>query len=275
MRVLLTPVADRPECARALSTAFNLGHRLGASVKGCHIRPHRGSSVSLSPEFARAAWDKKVTKKTSLAARTLFKRLAEANDYEIIRRARVEPGALYSERVGSPDKIIAIEGPVSDLIIVSRPKRTGSIADLFMRSAIFESARPVLVLPPAGRRRLGQNVCIAWDQGPTVARTVAASLPLLQAADRVSIVSAGPEDLPGPKSQQLASYLAFHGIRAERIQTRGRHVHAEIMDATRSVGADLLIAGAYSRNRWFERVFGGTTEFLLYETRLPVLVQHS
>ena len=52
MRVLLVPVADRPECARALNTAFDLGARLEASVSGCHIRPHRNSDVSLGSEFA-------------------------------------------------------------------------------------------------------------------------------------------------------------------------------------------------------------------------------
>ena len=56
MRVILVPVADRPECARALNTAFELGKKLNASVSGCHIRPHKGSDVTLSSEFAEAAW---------------------------------------------------------------------------------------------------------------------------------------------------------------------------------------------------------------------------
>ena len=52
MRVMLVPVADRPECARALNSAFDLGNRLGASVTGCHIRPHRYSDTSLGSELS-------------------------------------------------------------------------------------------------------------------------------------------------------------------------------------------------------------------------------
>lgn len=45
MRVILVPVADRPECASALKVSFELGKRLGASVSGCHMRLHRYSEV--------------------------------------------------------------------------------------------------------------------------------------------------------------------------------------------------------------------------------------
>ena len=39
MRVILVPVADRPECAVALNKSFALARDLDASVIGCHIRP--------------------------------------------------------------------------------------------------------------------------------------------------------------------------------------------------------------------------------------------
>ena len=102
MRVILVPVADRPECARALNTAFDLGARLGASISGCHIRPHRHSDVTLGSEFAAAAWRKKSTKRAPAAANTLYKRIAEEHGYQLARRARENPRALWSERVGSP-----------------------------------------------------------------------------------------------------------------------------------------------------------------------------
>ena len=76
MRVMLVPVADRPECARALNTAFDLGNRLGASVTGCHIRPHRRSDLSLSSEFADAAWRRKSTKRAPVAAKSEEKLLS-------------------------------------------------------------------------------------------------------------------------------------------------------------------------------------------------------
>ena len=274
MRVILVPVADRPECAKALSTAFELGHRLGASISGCHIRPHRRSNLDLSSEFAAIAWKKKGTRSAPAAAKTLYRKVAERQGYELIRRPRVAPGALWSEKVGSPDKIMGIVGPVSDLIVVSRPTRPKSVASLFLSAALTESSRPVLLLPQAGRRKVGQRICIAWDQSPGAARTVANAVPLLQKADEVTIVSCGPEERPGPKAAQLVGYLAHWGVKAQREQTRGRRVEVELMDACQDVRADLLISGAYTHYRWYEKVLGGTTEFLIHKARLPVLMQH-
>jgi len=115
MRVILVPVADRPECAKALRAAFDLGKLVGASVSGCHIRPHRHPEVSLSMAFADAAWRKKSSKSASQHAETLYKQVAAENGYDLIRRARVSPGAMWSERVGSPGIVLSIVGPVADL----------------------------------------------------------------------------------------------------------------------------------------------------------------
>ena len=132
MRLILVPVADRPECARALETAFDLGRRLGSSISGCHMRPHRHSAVSMASAFADTAWRRKSTKTAPAAAKSLYRLLAEQHGYSMTRRAGPAPGALWAERVGSPDKLMAILGPVADLTIVSRPAKSGSVADMFM-----------------------------------------------------------------------------------------------------------------------------------------------
>ena len=274
MRVILVPVADRPECARALNTAFELGTRLNASVSGCHIRPHQESDLTLSSEFAAAAWRKKSTPEAPAAAETLYRKIAEEHGYEIMRHARAAPGAIWAERVGSPEKVMRIVGPMSDLIVVSRPRRPNGVARVFVDTALMRGSCPVLLLPQTGHARLGERVCIAWDQGPRVARTVKASIPLLQHAAEITIVTCGPEDRPGPKATQLKAYLKHWGIKAQHVRTRGRHVETELMDACVEAKADLIVSGAYSRQRWYEKVLGGTTEFLNHEARLPVLIQH-
>ena len=273
MRVILVPVADRPECARALNTAFDLGTRLDASVKGCHIRPHRYSDLSLSSEFAEAAWRRKSTKRAPAAAKSLYKSIAEDHGYKLTRRARETPCALWSERVGSPGKVMGIVGPVADLVVVSRPVQPNGVATMFLKAAMINGGRPVLLLPQRARRRIGRRICIGWDQGPRVARAVAASIPLLQQADEITIITCGPEDRPGPKSTQLREYLAHWGIEAEHVKKRGRHIERELIDACRSARADLLLAGSYTRHRWYERVFGGTTEHLIHDARIPVIMQ--
>ena len=274
MRVILVPVADRPECATALNTAFELGKKLNASVSGCHIRPHQESDLTLSSEFAAAAWRKKSTPEAPADAETFYKKIAEKHGYEMIRHARATPGAMWAERVGSPEKVMRIVGPISDLIVVSRPKRREGVAGIFVDTALMRGSCPVLLIPQKGRQKLGERICIAWDQGPRVARTVKASIPLLQHAAEITIVTCGSEDRPGPKASQLKDYLKHWDIKANHVRTRGRHVEEELMDACQEAKADLIVSGAYSRQRWYEKVLGGTTEFLIHEARLPVLMQH-
>ena len=287
MPVIFVPVADRPECAIALRAAFDLGERLEANVIGCHMRPHRASKVSLSSDFgaryldrhsevADEAWRKKHHIKAGDAARALYARMAEKHGFAFIRKPRLKPGAIWQEKVGSPGRLIHIMGPVSDLLVVSRPAATGGdIARAFLMSALMESSRPVLVLPQRGFRKIGRRVCIGWNQGEEAARAVTASMPVLQRAEKVTIVSCGPEDRLGPKSGQLADYLRSWGIDADRLATRGRNVEKELLEAYRKTQSDVLVMGAYSRTRWREHVFGGTSEFMLSRAKIPVLMLHS
>lgn len=274
MRVILVPVADRPECTRALQTAFDIGNRIGASVSGCHVRPHRYSDVALSPGFPDAVWRKKSTREAPAAAKTLYREIAAQNGYQVVRRPRAKPGAIWCERVGSPDRILGIVGPMADLIVVSRPAKPNSVADMFLKAALFRSSRPVLLLPPKNRRVVGRHVVIAWNQSAEAALCVSAAIAILQHARSVTIVTCGSEDRPGPKSTQLAAYLAQYGVRAERVAKPGKQVEAGLLQTCKEHHADLLISGAYSRRRWRERLFGGTTEYLIRKARMPVLMLH-
>jgi nucleotide-binding universal stress UspA family protein len=262
MRDILVPVADRPECARALQTAFDLGTRLGASVTGLHIRPHRHSDV------------KKGAKKSPASARAMFEELANRNGFALTRRSSIKQTAVWAEKVGSPAKLMAILGPVSDLIIVSRPAKAGGNADLFLTAALIESGRPVLVLPQRNPKVIGRRICVGWNQSTDAARAVTAAIPLLQQADEVTIITCGAEDKVGPKAAHLASYLRNWGVRSRHVSTPGRDVDGELLEACWDANADLLIGGAYSRRRWQEKIFGGTTEMLTHKARLPVLLLH-
>lgn len=227
----------------------------------------------LSASFARAAWVKKSTKRAPAAARALYEQIATQHGYALAKRAREAPCALWSEKVGSPETLLGIHGPLADLIVVSRPSGKGGVADLFLSGALTCSGRPVLILPPKARKRIGKRILIAWNQGTAAVLATKAAIPLLAQADEVTIASCGREDKAGPKSRQLADYLMHWGIRCHRVNTPGKAVEGELMAAYREAKSDLLIGGAYSRSRWRERVFGGTTEYLVRKAKIPVLLR--
>ncbi len=287
MRVIFVPVADRPECAAALNTAFTVGRAVSASIIGCHIRPHSDSRVALPSRLGlpglsnedaewQAAFKPRGARKGGAAARILFAQLAESHGYELLRHPRARPGAVWMEKIGSPHKVIGIMGPVADLLIVSRPSnKGGALARLFLSASLLRSSRPVLVLPQTKKRTVGKRICIAWNQSVEAAQAVAAAMPFLTQADRVSIVTCGAETQAGPKSGQLATYLKYWGIQSEHVSAQGRDEPKEIIAAYKTTRSDLLVMGAYSRNRMSQLVFGGVTEYMIKRASNPVLMLHT
>ena len=287
MRVIFVPVANRPECAAALNTAFSIGRSVGASVIGCHIRPHSNSRVTLPSRLGmsgfsnddaewQAAFKPRDARKGGTAAKTLFARLADSHGYDLIRQPRIKPGAVWMEKIGSPNKVIGIMGPLADLIVVSRPTaKGGTLARLFLSASLLRSSRPVLVLPQFRKRAVGNRVCIAWNQSVEAAQAVAAAMPFLTRTDHVSIVSCGHEAQAGPKSSQLASYLKYWGVKSQHISLPGKNEPGEILAAYKSTGSDLLVMGAYSRSRMSQLVFGSVTEYMLNRASIPVLMLYT
>ena len=269
MRTVLIPVADRPECAVALSVAFDLADRLSLDVLGYHLRPHK---------IEKSHGGKKGVDMASTAAHALFDRTTAEHGMELRKRHRYsETGgqALWREITGSPEKCFPYIGPMSDLIVVSRPRNVKSVrARQFQHAAVMSTGTPVLMLPSRKPKSLGRRVLICWNQSIEAATAVKSSMPLLQAAEGVTIVSAGPEDGIGSKSTHLQQYLRHYGIKAERISTRGLDTTAEIRRTYEETNSDLLLMGAYSRSRWRERVFGGFTDYVLNKTSVPAIMLH-
>jgi len=287
MKVIMIPVADRPECKLAMDAAFALADQFSGNVVGCHLRPHRLEGVEVSRRsflgfrrsdaVSRSMSEKQVELNRAAAAKLFSAHVGRAG-FKAVKQASLGAtrAAQWIEMVGSLDRLFAIVGPTSDVCIVSRPKAAakGPGAD-FMLAALLESGKPVIVLPQTPIKSFGKRIVIAWNQSVEAARAVSASLPLLQQAEAVQIVSAGPESRAGPKSTALANYLKYWGVNAKRTKTKGRDVAAEVAEVFRKSGADLIVMGAYSRGRFRERVFGGVTEDLLFRTGPPIFTLHS
>ncbi len=99
-------------------------------------------------------------------------------------------------------------------------------------------------------------------------------MPLLQAAESVCVLSCGSEDRVGPKVAHLANYLKYWNIKIHKVRTKGRSPAEEIVNTYSETQSDLLVMGAYSRNRIRELIFGGVTDQILNHTTLPVIMHH-
>lgn len=280
MKVICVPVVDRPECAVALSTAFELGSQLGSAVLGYHLRNHSDSDVSMPDEVASIVNgeedDSDGDDQNQESALQLFKKVAEHNGYTFKKKAAAAPIALWQAKVGSPNKLFSIVGPVTDLIVVSRPaSNNGKKAKKFMLTALLNSTKPVLILPQNPVESIGNKVCIAWNQSPECARAVTAALPILQQASEVNIITNGLQNKVGPKARHLQQYLTMHGIDSNHIQCNESNDIQALCSAFEQSQSDLMVMGAYSRSRLRQVIFGGVTEHMLYKADIPVLMLHS
>jgi len=286
MKVIMVPVSNRPESKTALQVSFDLAARLNANIVACHMRPHRSIDKDYKPTglplfgSANRQWldelNTKSSKSAAHEAKQAFTEVAQRFDFKISQRAGGIAGgsAQWQEKVGSPDRLMAILGPVADLSVTSRPATSGNVGRMFLLSALMHTGRPVLVLPPKLAKAPGRRVTIAWNQSPEVCQIVSSCMPILQGADSVNIVACGRQDGLGPKASQLKGYLKNWGVTANVLTTRGKDEEAELMKAYRETKSDLLMMGAYSRSRFREVVFGGMTEYMLWHAKVPVVIQH-
>src|SRR5215467_15990045 len=145
---------------------------------------------------------------------------------------------------------------------VSRPSANETfVHNRALYSGLFESGRPILLAPPAPPPQIATNVLIAWNRSTEQARATALAMPLLQEANRVTVLTViGGTEVAGPSAEQLIYYLQRSGIAAEpmRVGLDGKNTGQAVLAAAQSIDCDLLIKGAYTQSRLRQMIFGVT-----------------
>lgn len=288
IRTILVPLGDAAGANAALGTAFNLAKTFKAHVDVLHLREDPTESVSdfvgesVSPQLVQEVIDS-AAKRAERTARQLSKGFEDA-----VAKARVEVSdstaakdkatASFAEVTGYADHVLQTRGRVSDLIVAKRPR---SGADVSARSiaeaSLMETGRPVLLAPSTARTNLGTSVAIAWNGSVEASTAVAAALPFLIRAKRVTAISVMEGKDDDYNLDGLVRYLRWHGIRAKAnaVRTRSDDTGKAVATAASRAKADLLVMGAYTHSRVREMILGGVTSHMLTGAgRIPVLLAH-
>jgi nucleotide-binding universal stress UspA family protein len=170
----------------------------------------------------------------------------------------------------------------TDLVIVGQhlPEAPAG-AEFRPETIVVACGRPLLVVPYAGKfASVGKRVLIAWDDTREAARAVHDALPLIAAAEAVTVVSVagrGSDFEPGrPSLDRIVRHLERHGlaVRSEE-HVRGEITVCDVLLARAiDLGADLIVAGAYHHSQFREAVLGGVSRELLDHMTVPVLMSH-
>jgi nucleotide-binding universal stress UspA family protein len=211
-------------------------------------------------------------------ARALFQSVMQRHGVPIDgTRAGNGMGAEWREEAGRQNAVVGTLGRIFDLIVVERPAKLASLAEATLEDALFESGRPVLMVPQTPPQTLGENVIIAWNNSTETARTVGFAMPFLERAKRIEVLSVESSQVPGPAGEEMAAMLRRGGlpVTSRHIGARGRMTAGEIFLAeAKAAGADLLVKGAYTQSRLRQMIFGGATRHIIMEAEVPVLLAH-
>jgi nucleotide-binding universal stress UspA family protein len=186
------------------------------------------------------------------------------------------PSASWREEDGRQNAVVGLIGRVFDLILVEQPEKLASIAEATLEDALFESGRPVLMVPANAPPAMGEVIAIAWNGSTETALTVALGMPFIKQAKHVAIVAVGAQHMPepGPEGEELARTLERHGIEVSLRTAVGRQKPQgeSFLKEALAAGADMLFKGAYTQSRIRQMIFGGATRHIIMEANLPVLM---
>jgi len=172
--------------------------------------------------------------------------------------------------------IVAAAALSADLCVLSCGEKAGldegDIFETLPEALIFAASCPVLLVPEDKRRSLGRNVLVAWKARREAARALRDALPMLHAAEQVTVLSVGD----GDSVRDAVDFLEAHQIRAKLIIDPSPDAAAgdAILSQAQRLGCDMLIMGAYGHTRIRELVLGGVTRHVLINAGIPLLLSH-
>lgn len=286
IKVILVPVTATETGAGALKTAFALGRRFDAHVAALHVRadprnamPYMGEGMSgIVLQEIMAAAERDALDRAK-AARALFESEAAAAGVPLrdAPQGTSKFSAAWREEVGREDELVAHRARLADIVVVgAQGSQSQAAVSMMMEAALLESGRCVLIAPPKGASSLGARIAVAWNGSAEGSRAVASALPLLQSAERVTVLSVGEGAETGTAADALKQYFAWHGIAAETVPLRAgtEGIGPTILTEAKRLDADLLVMGAYTHNRFRQMIFGGVTRHILAGADFPVLIAH-
>lgn len=182
----------------------------------------------------------------------------------------------FVEEYGQMADVIMRTGRLADLIVVAKPDRDSNLGANSLKSALFRTARPVLMCPPhhAVPKDFGSRIAVAWNGSLEAARAVAMTLDLARAAQEVTILSGGTGEAHEAMTQELVAYYRLRGISATIHQFEARNPGEALLKKTTEVGASLLVMGAYGQSHEREMWFGGNTQAVVDKAEIPVVLVH-
>ena len=248
----IVPVAD---------AGYTLADVYGSTLGAGNIRPEMIEAQQLD---------------NAAAAKAAIDRFATASARAGVSVEPLTPGASF-DGVGEQFGRIA---RYFDLSVVEQAEpETSAIEEKIIEAALFDSGRPVIVVPYIQKAPLKlDHVMVCWDGSRAASRAIADAMPFLERARRVEVVIVANER--GKQNEiegaDMGQHLARHGITVEvnRIVAGDIDVADMLLSHAADAETDFIVMGGYGHARLREFVLGGVTRSILRTMTAPVLMSH-
>ena len=278
MKSILIPTEDHDAMPAVLEAASLVAKTFDSYMEGFAVRPSAATYLTVDP-VSSLAISGAYEGDAAAQAQTIFESFMQT--HAVPRAAGGNGPATYSfgwpRTEPADDLFIGSYGRTFDLIALGRPGRAPENPRMPpLESALFDSGRPVLIVPARAPTSIGRNVLVSWNASTEQARTNAFAMPFLRNAEKVTVFTVEDGTIPGPPVEEAALHLRRNGINAVALSvkpgTRGRG--ETILDHAASLGCDLLVKSAYTQSRLRQMIFGGATRHILTNATLPVFMAH-
>jgi nucleotide-binding universal stress UspA family protein len=255
--------------------AAQLAAALNASLTGLYVVPRmpplppRNAPPSLTSEFLGFVH---AEIERAEHAQGAFGRMAEGLG---VRRWQ------WQLAVGQLTDCLCAAGNWNDLAVLEHRERVPKYCTETIAATVL-SGVPCLVVresaaaaAPALRR-----IAIAWNGSIEAIRAVHAALPVLRLARQIFMLASPP---PAPSSRivyepefSLERYLRQHGFAVQTValSPHQRTPEDTILIEAANVDADLLVMGAFGSQRRYSSQYGGTTNYLIEQSTMPLFLRH-
>ncbi len=259
-------------CDYAISVAESFdAHLAGVAFGGFIDVPNY-----FMPGLPAYVFDDVLNESNQLAAAALERFEAAAK-----RRALSIECRLDIESNSSPAEKFSAMARRFDLSIVMQfDESNGPDNSLLIESALFDSGRPMIVVPFIQKESLVlERVICCWDGSSAAARAINDSLPLLKKATTTElfiVMNEKTEGVNGLRDFDMANHLARHGVKVEIITLPGADIDVAnvILSHAADRAASMIVMGGYGHSRLREFILGGATRGILSTMTVPVFMSH-
>lgn len=277
-KTILVYLNDEQQAEQVIKAAVAIAQKNSAHLIGLHVAsvPQYYSTVAVDLTAEIVEIQNSALKQESKKMKAIFEKFTATEDILTEWRSLQAHSALVADTIVNHGRCV-------DLVVAGQadPDRSDIGVGRVLERFLIDSGRPVLIIPYAGSHAvIGENITIAWNASRESARAVAAALPLLKAAKKVSVLWVNPDDESGENidvpGAEIATCLSRHGVHSEtdHSTTRQPEVGGELLSRVADEGADLLVMGAYGHSRMREFIFGGASRHILQQMTVPVLMVH-